>query len=65
MFDIEVVGVKSHGAYPDEGIDAIVAASQIVTAVQSIVSRKYRLHGSLRDYDRQISRRQRGKCHRR
>ena len=39
MFDIEVVGVKSHGAYPDEGIDAIVAASQIVTAVQSIVSR--------------------------
>lgn len=39
MFDITVRGVKSHGAYPDEGVDAIVAASQIVTAVQSIVSR--------------------------
>ncbi len=39
MFEITVHGVKSHGAYPDEGIDAIVAASQIVTAVQSIVSR--------------------------
>lgn len=39
MFDIIVKGVKSHGAYPDEGVDAIVAASHIVTAVQSIVSR--------------------------
>ncbi len=39
MFEIEVLGMKSHGAYPDEGIDAVVAASQIVTAVQSIVSR--------------------------
>lgn len=39
MFDITVHGVKSHGAYPDEGVDAIVAASQIVTAVQSIVAR--------------------------
>ena len=34
---------------------------QIVTAVQSIVSRNIvSTHGSLRDYDRQISRRQRG-----
>lgn len=39
MFDITVKGVKSHGAYPDEGVDAIVAAAQIVTALQSIVSR--------------------------
>lgn len=39
MFDITVHGVKSHGAYPNEGIDAIVAASHIVTAIQSIVSR--------------------------
>lgn len=39
MFDITVEGVKSHGAYPDEGVDAIIAASHIVTAIQSIVSR--------------------------
>lgn len=39
MFDITVHGVKSHGAYPDEGSDAIVAAAQVVSAVQSIVSR--------------------------
>lgn len=39
MFEIKVRGVKSHGAYPDQGVDAIVAASQIVTAVQSIVGR--------------------------
>jgi amidohydrolase len=39
MFEITVHGMKSHGAYPAEGVDAIVAASQIVTAVQSIVAR--------------------------
>ncbi|MCI8284437.1 MAG: amidohydrolase [Firmicutes bacterium] len=39
MFDITVKGVKSHGAYPDQGVDAIVAAAQIVSGVQSIVSR--------------------------
>ena len=39
MFEIEVRGVKSHGAYPDEGVDAIAAAAQIVTALQTIVSR--------------------------
>lgn len=39
MFDITVRGVKSHGAYPDQGVDAIVAAAQIVNGVQSIVSR--------------------------
>lgn len=39
MFDIKVRGIKSHGAYPDEGVDAIAVAAQIVTAVQSIVSR--------------------------
>ena len=39
VFDITVRGVKSHGANPEEGADAIAAAAQIVTAGQSIVSR--------------------------
>lgn len=39
VFDITVRGVKSHGANPEEGVDAITAAAHIVTAVQSIVSR--------------------------
>ena len=38
-FQITVRGKNSHGAYPDMGIDSIVAASQIVTGAQSIVSR--------------------------
>lgn len=38
-FQITVKGKNSHGAYPDLGIDSIVAASQIVTGVQSIAAR--------------------------
>ena len=36
---IEVQGTSSHGAYPENGVDAIVCAAQIVTALQSLVSR--------------------------
>ena len=36
---IEIHGVSSHGAYPDRGEDAILCACQVVTALQSIVSR--------------------------
>lgn len=36
---ITVQGKAGHGAYPDLGTDAIVCAAQIVTALQSIVSR--------------------------
>ncbi len=36
---IEVLGKSSHGAYPDEGVDAIVVASQLVISLQQIVSR--------------------------
>ncbi len=39
MFKITVKGKHSHGAYPEMGIDSIAAASQIVTGIQSIVSR--------------------------
>jgi amidohydrolase len=38
-FHIIVRGKNSHGAYPEAGIDAIAAAAQIITGVQSIVAR--------------------------
>jgi amidohydrolase len=37
--EITVTGKGSHGAHPDQGIDPIVVAAQIVTAFQSIVAR--------------------------
>lgn len=39
MFQIDVKGKSSHGAFPELGTDAIVAASQIISNAQSIVSR--------------------------
>ncbi|HET6605865.1 MAG TPA: M20 aminoacylase family protein [Rhodopila sp.] len=39
FFDITVTGRGSHGAQPNHGIDPIVVSSQIVTALQTIVSR--------------------------
>ncbi len=39
-FHITVHGKSSHGSAPEDGIDAIVIASQIITALQTIVSRK-------------------------
>jgi amidohydrolase len=38
-FEIRINGRGSHGAIPDEGADPVVAASQIVTALQTISSR--------------------------
>lgn len=38
-FVVEVLGGSSHAAAPEAAIDPIVAAAQIVTALQSIVSR--------------------------
>jgi len=40
MFSIEVVGKASHGSRPWAGVDPIVAASQIVVGLQTIVSRQ-------------------------
>ena len=37
--EITVTGKGSHGAHPDQGIDPIVVAAQIVTALQTIVAR--------------------------
>ena len=37
--ELTVRGCRSHGAYPEGGVDAIVIAAQIITAVQTLVSR--------------------------
>ena len=37
--EITVRGTGSHGAYPENGYDAIVCAGQLLTALQAIVSR--------------------------
>ena len=39
LFNVRVIGRGGHGAIPDVAIDPIVAASNIVNALQSIVSR--------------------------
>ena len=38
-FFITVKGKNSHGSQPENGIDAIVIAAQIITALQSVVAR--------------------------
>lgn len=38
-FTMTVLGKGCHGAHPDEGVDAIVASAQIISALQSVVSR--------------------------
>ena len=40
IFEITVTGKGSHAAMPYQGIDPVVVASQIVTALQTIVSRR-------------------------
>ncbi|MGQ3049494.1 MAG: amidohydrolase [Niveispirillum sp.] len=42
-FHITVQGRQTHGAYPWAGVDPIVTASQIVTGLQTIVSRNVEL----------------------
>jgi amidohydrolase len=39
IFKIRIVGRGGHGAIPDSAVDPIVAAAQIVTSLQTIVSR--------------------------
>ena len=39
MFEITITGKGSHGAHPHQGLDPIVTASEIVTALQRVVSR--------------------------
>ena len=39
VFEIDVIGKSAHGAEPHKGIDALLIASHIVTALQTVVSR--------------------------
>jgi len=39
FFDITVVGKGAHGAFPDQGVDPVLVAGQLIVALQSIVSR--------------------------
>src|SRR3546814_2264574 len=39
FFQIDVKGVGAHGAFPHTGVDPIVVASEMVLALQRIVSR--------------------------
>ena len=39
VFEIDVIGKSAHGAEPHKGIDALMIASQIITALQTVVSR--------------------------
>ena len=41
-FDISVIGRGAHGARPEAGIDPVIVASHITTALQTIVSRNVR-----------------------
>lgn len=36
---ISIKGKKAHGAYPENGADALVASAYVITALQSIISR--------------------------
>ncbi len=40
LIEIGIKGHKAHGAYPQEGIDAIVAAAHLIVGIQSIISRE-------------------------
>ena len=41
-FDITVTGKGSHGARPEDGIDPVLTACHLTTALQAIVSRNIR-----------------------
>jgi amidohydrolase len=42
FFDIDIEGVGAHGAHPENGVDPVVIGSQVVTAIQTVVSRNLR-----------------------
>ena len=55
--EITITGKGTHGALPHFGIDPIVIASQIVTALQTIVARNDRAGGGRRGHHRPHQRR--------
>ncbi len=39
FFDIDITGKGSHGAFPDQGVDPVIIASELTVALQTIISR--------------------------
>ena len=39
LFDIKITGKGAHGARPETGVDPVIIATQIISALQSVVSR--------------------------
>jgi amidohydrolase len=39
FFDIDIQGTGAHGAFPHEAVDPIVIAAQLITALQTVISR--------------------------
>ena len=46
-FKIKITGKSAHGAHPASGVDAIIIAGNIITAVQTIVSRNISANDNL------------------
>jgi len=42
FFDIDIVGTGAHAAHPDHGVDPVVVAAELITALQTVVSRNVR-----------------------
>ncbi len=42
FFDIHIRGTGAHGAFPHDAVDPVVVAAELVTALQSVVSRNIR-----------------------
>jgi amidohydrolase len=39
-FELTVKGREAHGAYPHQGVDAIMLSAQVINAIQTVVSRR-------------------------
>ncbi|MEM7016783.1 MAG: M20 aminoacylase family protein [Pseudomonadota bacterium] len=42
FFDIDIIGKGAHGAMPDQGVDPVLITGELITSLQSIVSRNIR-----------------------
>ncbi len=42
FFDIDIVGKGAHGAFPDQSVDPVIIAAELIMALQTVVSRNIR-----------------------
>ena len=42
FFDIDIQGTGAHGAFPQDAVDPVVIAAEVISALQSVVSRNIR-----------------------